>query len=101
MKAVITLLAIVSFASSVAAGERCPAAPPPHNALTALGDVFSGFAAGSSPAIHEQQMQQKQMQATYEALLAAGAPESLACAAALNPEILRTIAPTYFAHPSR
>jgi hypothetical protein len=33
-----------------------------------------------------------------EALLAAGAPEQLACAAALNPQVLQAIAPTYFGH---
>jgi hypothetical protein len=34
------------------------------------------------PTVYEQQQQQKAARATYEALLAAGAPEQLACAAA-------------------
>ena len=92
MRAVIALFAIQCLASGASAAERCPAATaPPQNSL----------AGRLSPETHEQEMQQRQMHATYEALLAAGAPESLACAAALNPEILRTIAPTYFGHPAR
>jgi len=38
--------------------------------------------------------------AKYDALLAAGAPEKLACAAALNPDIFQAVASTYL-RPSR
>ena len=38
--------------------------------------------------------------ATYRALLQAGAPEETACAAALNPEFFRIVAPQYF-RPAR
>jgi hypothetical protein len=49
-------------------------------------------------AIYEQQQRHRAVRATYDALLAAGAPEKLACAAALNPEVLRSVAPIYFGH---
>jgi hypothetical protein len=91
-----TLLSLAGSAS-----ERCPAAAPPHNALTALSEVFRGAGAGMSPEVYEQQQRERAAQATYEALLAAGAPEPLACAAALNPQVLQQIAPTYFGRPSR
>jgi hypothetical protein len=39
--------------------------------------------------------------ATYEALLAAGAPEPTACAAALNPQVFQAVAPTYLNRPAR
>jgi hypothetical protein len=53
------------------------------------------------PAAYEQQQQQKAARATYEALLAAGAPEQLACAAALNPQVFQAVAPTYLNRPAR
>ncbi len=43
-----------------------------------------------------QGMQQQQARATYQALVASGVPQSHAMAAALNPDILKTIAPAYF-----
>jgi hypothetical protein len=46
-----------------------------------------------NPEVYEQQ-QQKAARATYEALLAAGAPEKLACAAALNPQLFQAVAPS-------
>jgi hypothetical protein len=39
--------------------------------------------------------------ASYEALPAAGAPEKLACAAALNPVVLRSVGPIYFGRKAR
>jgi len=55
----------------------------------------------NDPIGYEEAKRQRQGQrATYEALLAAGAPEQLACVAALNPEVLQAIAPTYFGRPA-
>jgi hypothetical protein len=42
----------------------------------------------------------KTARATYEALLAAGAPEPTACAAALNPQVFQAVAPIYFGRPA-
>ena len=50
---------------------------------------------------YEEQQRQRAARATYDALLAAGAPESLACAAALNPQVLQAISGTYFGRPPR
>jgi hypothetical protein len=41
------------------------------------------------------------VRASYEALPAAGAPEKLAWAAALNPVVLRSVGPIYFGHKAR
>jgi hypothetical protein len=54
------------------------------------------LSAALSPEIYEQRQRQRAARATYEALLAAGAPERLSCAAALNPDVLRSVAPVYF-----
>src|SRR5512139_3507213 len=43
-----------------------------------------------------QMRQGDQAQASYGALVASGVPDAIARAAALNPEILKTIAPAYF-----
>ena len=75
---------MLSFASSTTARERCPAAPRTH---VVFGDLFGAFAAGSSPVVHEHQQREQEATATYQALLAAGAPEPMACAAALNPDV--------------
>jgi hypothetical protein len=93
VKAAVALLAIFCLDSAVA-GQGCPVGPASDNVLDAMRE-------GISPALHEQRQRERPERAIYEALLAAGAPDSLACAAALNPELLRTIAPTYFGHPSR
>jgi hypothetical protein len=50
---------------------------------------------------YEQLQHQRAQKATYDALLAAGAPETLACAAATNPDLLQQIAPMYFKPPAR
>lgn len=42
------------------------------------------------------QYQAQQLQSSYQALQQSGVPEPIARAAALNPEILKTIAPAYF-----
>jgi hypothetical protein len=58
------------------------------------------LSARMDPAVYEQRQRERAARATYEALLAAGAPETLACAAALNPQVFQTVAPMYL-RPSR
>jgi hypothetical protein len=72
--------------------------PPNRNFFT---DFLTGLGASLSPEAYEAQRRLRAAGATYEALLAAGAPEPLACAATLNPQVLQAIAPTYFGRPSR
>ncbi len=62
--------------------------------LPALTNMMTGFATGerTDPA----GMQQQQARATFQALVSSGVPASHAMAAALNPDILKTIAPAYF-----
>ncbi len=68
--------------------------------MSSSGDPSSNFlsdmAAAGSPGSAEQQKRERAEHATYVALLAAGAPEVLACAAALDPQLFQTIAPIYF-----
>jgi hypothetical protein len=52
-------------------------------------------------AFQEPQRRLRAQRATYVALLAAGAPEPTACAAALNPEVFQAVAPTYLGRPAR
>jgi hypothetical protein len=85
----IAALAIVLMAGSALAGNECVGLPHSH-----------GLAARLSPELHEQEQRGIAARATYEALLAAGAPETLACAAALNPQVFQTVAPMYL-RPSR
>jgi hypothetical protein len=94
MKAAIALLVAIVCLDSAFAGQGCPVGPASNNILDAMAE-------GGSPALHEQRQRERAERATYEALLAAGAPDKLACAAALNPDLLRMIAPTYFGRPSR
>jgi len=98
MKAGVALLTILAaaafgFTACASAGEACPPAAPPSKGLSG---VLGGVGAVLSPEIYEQQQHQLAVRAIYDALLAAGAPESLACAAALNPDFLRSVAPIYF-----
>jgi hypothetical protein len=44
------------------------------------------LAGAASPGIHQQEMEQQAQQATYQALIQAGAPEHVARAAAMNPK---------------
>lgn len=62
--------------------------------LQAIGNLIGGLTTGqrSDP----QGMQLQQQKATYESLIGSGVPKNLAMAAALNPEVLKTIAPAYF-----
>jgi hypothetical protein len=62
--------------------------------LPAITNAISGFSTGQRT--DTQGMQQQQMRATYQSLVQAGVPKSTAMAAALNPEVLKTIAPKYF-----
>jgi hypothetical protein len=92
----IAAVAILFMAGSALAGNEC-AGLRNHNAL---GDLFGEMAAGMDPARYEQHQHERAARATYEALLAAGAPKTLACAAALNPQVFQTVAPMYL-RPSR
>jgi hypothetical protein len=95
----IAAVAVVLMAGSALAANECARLPHagPHNAL---GDFFGDVAAGMNPELREQQQRGIAARATYEALLAAGAPETLACAAALNPQVFQTVGPMYL-RPSR
>jgi hypothetical protein len=92
MKYAFALLFSLLTAASASAAEPCPllTARPP-------GELSSRM----DTEVYQQRLRLQAMQATYQALLAAGAPDSLACAAALNPDLLRQIAPTYFGRPPR
>jgi len=97
------ILAIITgSAYAECAGVGPPLRPQSHNGpvsnfLGGLGNFFAG--AAISPEAYEQQQRQQAARATYEALLAARAPEPLACAAALNPQVHQAIAGTYFDRP--
>jgi hypothetical protein len=62
--------------------------------LQALGNLVTGLATGQR--MDPQGMALQQQQATYQSLIGSGVPKNLALAAALNPEVLKTIAPAYF-----
>jgi hypothetical protein len=64
----------------------------------AQGGIGRGLTAAVPAAQYEQQQQKQQLSqgATYQALRKAGMPDGVAQAAALNPEMLKTIAPEYF-----
>ena len=98
MRYVVALLVLLSLARQVSAGADCALPKPPL--LGPLGQWARDASARMDPAAYEQQ-QQKAARATYEALLAAGAPEQLACAAALNPQVFQAVAPTYLNRPAR
>jgi hypothetical protein len=87
---------IVLMAGSALAGSEC-AGLRHHNAL---GDALDNAAATSNPQYYEQLQRERTARATYVALLASGAPETLACAAALNPQVFQTVGPMYL-RPSR
>jgi hypothetical protein len=89
-------VAIVLMAGSALAGSEC-AGLRHHNAL---GDALDNAAATSNPQYYEQLQRERTARATYVALLASGAPETLACAAALNPQVFQTVGPMYL-RPSR
>jgi hypothetical protein len=89
MKYAIALLALISLAGRASAGD-CVLPKPPL--LGALGQWARDAAARMDSTVYEQRRREREQRATYEALLAAGAPEQLACAAALNPQVLQAIA---------
>jgi hypothetical protein len=101
MKLAIALSAVLSLASNAYAG--CPrewANPPPSNAPrtafgNALGNFFKDAGASVNPEAYEREQREEAAKATYRALLQAGAPEETACAAALNPDFFRIVAPQY------
>jgi hypothetical protein len=101
MKYAIGLIALLSLAGSASAGEGCAPLTERAPLLGPLGQIARDAAARMDPEIYEQRRQKDAQRATYKALLAAGAPESTACAAAVNPQVLQAIAPIYFGHPSR
>jgi hypothetical protein len=89
-----TLLVFASFASTASASQ-CEGLPHPRTHPNALSDFFAGVGAQFSPEAYAAQQRLLAARATYDALLAAGAPEPTACAAALNPQVFQAIAPTY------
>jgi hypothetical protein len=102
MKLAIALLVVLSLASNAYAG--CPrdwANPPPTSnpnpnpVLKGLGNYLSDVGAGLNPEAYERKQREEAARATYRALLLAGAPEETACAAALNPDFFRIVAPQY------
>ena len=97
----IAAVAILFMAGSALAANECAGLPhsSPHP-RNALGDFFAGAGAGLNPEAYELEQRGIAARATYEALLAAGAPETLACAAALNSQVFQTVAPMYL-RPSR
>ncbi len=62
--------------------------------IPGLLDAAQGFTSGVR--LDPRGMQQQQLQATYESLVKSGVPDAQAKAAALNPELLKQIAPEYF-----
>ena len=76
--AVALLVLLLSLAGRASAD--CPPLTPPKNTLGALSNLFGNMAAGASDplAYQEQQQRLRAQRATYEALLAAGAPEPTA-----------------------
>jgi hypothetical protein len=62
--------------------------------MEALGNLFGGLTTGQRT--DPQGMQQQALQATYQALRQSGVPDGTARAAALNPEVLKTVAGAYF-----
>jgi hypothetical protein len=85
------LIVILTLTNAACASEQCPG----------LSHIPGPLSSALSPDVYEQRQHALARRATYEALLAAGAPEKLACAAALDPQILQQIAPTYFRPPTR
>jgi hypothetical protein len=83
------------------ANAGCPkewADPPAQqrkNPLTFLGDGLQDFGARMNPERYVQLKREEAARATYRALLQAGATEEVACAAALNPDFFRIVAPQY------
>jgi hypothetical protein len=65
--------------------------------LQGLGNLISGLATGQRT--DPSGMAQQSAQATYQALKTAGVPDGVAQAAALNPEVLKTIAPQLYSKP--
>lgn len=63
--------------------------------LTGQGAGPGGLAGAFSPGLRQEAIQQQQLQATHQALIQAGVPAPVAAAAALNPELLKQIAPAY------
>jgi hypothetical protein len=62
--------------------------------MQAIGNLIGGLTTGQRT--DTQGMIMQQQRATYQSLVASGVPQSTAMAAALNPEVLKTIAPAYF-----
>jgi hypothetical protein len=80
------------------ANASCPkdwANPPSDHPRNALSNFFEDAAVGMNPAAYEQRKREEAARATYRALLQAGAPEETACAAGLNPDFFRIVAPQY------
>jgi hypothetical protein len=85
----IPAVAVLLMAGNALAANECAGLPHGHSLASRL-----------SSELHEQEQRGLAARATYEALLAAGAPETLVCAAALNPQVFQTVGPMYL-RPSR
>ncbi len=68
---------------------------------TMRGGLGAGLQAGAGPMaqLQAQNMQRSTLAATYQALIASGVPPAVAQAAALNPEVLKTVAPNIYQKP--
>jgi hypothetical protein len=88
--------AVVCLAGSANAG--CPkewANPPNDHPGNALSNFFEDAATNINPAASEARKRDEAARATYRALLQGSATEEIACAAALNPDFFRIVAPQY------
>jgi hypothetical protein len=95
--------AAVALAGCVgSANAGCPkewADPPSDHPRNALSNFFEDAAAGMNPAAYEQRKRGEAARPTYQALLQGGATDEVACAAALNPDFFRIVAPQYLRPP--
>jgi hypothetical protein len=80
----VVAVAVLLVAGSASVANECAGLPRGHSLASRL-----------SSETYEQEQRGIAARATYVALLAAGAPETLTCAAALNPQVFQTVAPIY------
>jgi hypothetical protein len=86
----------LSFAShAYAGGPKDWAKPLPSGRDNALSNALHDMATRINPEAYERKQREEAARATYRALLQAGATEEVACAAALNPDFFRLVAPQY------
>lgn len=78
------------------APQQAPQSQSAPNFLQSLGGGLQDFAASMNPQLQTRLDTQRSQAATLQSLIKSGVPPAIAQAAALNPEILKTIAPAYF-----